>query len=1338
MSDPVVTVEIVEDVTEVTVSPRVTTVDAVEQPLTIDLQENTTTVELRGISIASSNAGAISIDSSNNYLTSTSVQGAIDELTNSLTAGPGISFSAGVISNAVELNYKAEGENNLETLNLGSGSLIFSGTSTEVDVSAPANDGKVTFGLASILQNSVTAEGSETSVPQISVDLKGRVTSVTPVPIQISKSSVTSLISTLESHSAGELANTQAIQSSSALILSNILDIDSHSSTLVNHADLINTNIADIQSNSGAVLANNSKVDSISSTVASFTSSLETNSGKILANTSDIQSNSAAITAKYDKTGGAISGNVSTSGSLTVAGSTNLNSATVNVQAEKITLNATRNAEGVLTSATNTNSGLYVYTGTVEGTAQYKKIEYNINTDTWTINGKIQPDMLLDTAGDFSDGILSVSSGVLSWKTFDVQTSLESLSGRVLTNVEGLHSASSSRVVLSVEADDLQDSISSNLLAIHSISSRVVTNVAEIESNSSKIASNLTKVETNSGLILALSPATLQTLSAEIVANTESIQSSSSTIVSNLESNNLGIQTNSSKTASNLAKIETNSSLIATNITSIQTNSSLIATNITGIQTNSGLILTNIAEIESNSSKIASNLSKIQTNSSLIATNIPAIQTNSSKIASNLSKIQTNSSLIATNITGIQTNSGLLLGNTASIQSSSSKIAANTTATETNSGLILSNIASIQSSSTKIVSNLTSIQTNSSRLVEQRNTLKTTVRSFYAPLKGKAFSIVTHDSGTNMYTVQYADSDGAGQMPAFGIAMQTVASPNDPDFATGYIFDVLHYGLLEDFDTSHLSLGHAYVGNGGGILTSTPPVALDTDLQAVGNVIHSSSVSGKMVVDIQAIEPPSNLLLEHGHIAYGGVNGQQTATLDGVLNNISGRSFAGTLNTLQIRASELGTGQRQNPTGPILIDFAEIDGTTDNAQHTNRTVFHTHIQNSTADTGAVTLVNPAPGGSGYGYNLGYSMTWGFENTNYGYTNAMFGGNGTIPRSNNANIVGGWGNTVEGTGSDRNLLVGGTNKLDSGCIDSIIAGNSNYMSVTAYSILAGSNCKQKGTGSLTFGNNVIMDVANQSLAVGAATGYTHNAIASEPNKYHWTAANWSINIGYANSMGVGADYSACFGAQNRVGADDELQQNLSSEPSTTPYATGETPNKPARYSLVAGRGNQLKESSYSLVAGHGNTANSDYTYILGGGCTTAGFAGMPYQALIGKQLISPKHTGDVNIGEAQTVVGRYNDFGSFDSNLRNMPEGGWYQDNTHLFTVGSGTSVNDRKNSFIIIPRQTHAATTRDFCGIAMPILADSTSCTNDADAADKGVPIGGLYRTGSTIKIRVS
>ena len=556
-----------------------------------------------------------------------------------------------------------------------------------------------------------------------------------------------------------------------------------------------------------------------------------------------------------------------------------------------------------------------------------------------------------------------------------------------------------------------------------------------------------------------------------------------------------------------------------------------------------------------------------------------------------------------------------------------------------------------------------------------------------------------------------------------------------------YYYRIQTFGLVHGIDTSGFGGqgGLLYVGtNNAGIPVTTPPVATFTDVQQVATVVKYHATDGVIFVDCHNVDPPANLLLQNGEIAYGGPNGEQTATLSALFNNVSNNQFSGTMHTLSIRAAELGTLQRQNPAGPELVGFAEIDGSTDSEEHTNRTIFYTHIQNDTADTGATTLVNPAPGGTGYGYNLGYSLTWGYDNTNYGYTNAMFGGDGTIPRLNNANIVGGWGNSFEGTGSDRNLLVGGSNKLGSGCIDNIVAGNGNFMTTTAYSIMAGNSCRHKGTGSLTFGQGIINDVANQSIAVGASPGSGHTAIAAAPNKYHWTAANYAINIGYANAMGEGADYSACFGYQNRVGSDDELQENLINDSDTTPYTFGEVPNKPARYSLVAGRSNQLKESSYSLVAGYDNTANSDYTYILGRGCETAGNAGVPFQALIGKYLISPKHSGNVNIGEAQTVVGRYNDTGSFDANLRNMPDGGWYQDNTHLFTVGSGTNTINRKNSFIIIPRQTDATTARDFCGIAMPILAESASYDDDEDAADGGVPVGGLYRTGSTIKIRVS
>ena len=257
------------------------------------------------------------------------------------------------------------------------------------------------------------------------------------------------------------------------------------------------------------------------------------------------------------------------------------------------------------------------------------------------------------------------------------------------------------------------------------------------------------------------------------------------------------------------------------------------------------------------------------------------------------------------------------------------------------------------------------------------------------------------------------------------------------------------------------------------------------------------------------------------------------------------------------------------------------------------------------------------------------------------------------------------------------------------------------------------------------------------------------VTTRANIYSFTNAEESAVFGKANSIGAGSRGSVCFGYQNRIGSTRDQTQSVSTASTGQyymPYATvgfagpSNGFDKPAllsQYSFVTGTYNRIGESSSSFVAGNNNQCESNYSFIAGGSNTIGAAGGNHYQALIGQGLLSPQHSGSVNIGSGQVVVGKYNDKTDFDGKLRNTPNGGWFLNNSQVFSVGSGADHSNRKTSFVIVPRQTDNSTSRDFCGIAMPALAGTASYGNDSQAEQGGVPVGGLYRDGSVIKIRV-
>lgn len=106
-----------------------------------------------------------------------------------------------------------------------------------------------------------------------------------------------------------------------------------------------------------------------------------------------------------------------------------------------------------------------------------------------------------------------------------------------------------------------------------------------------------------------------------------------------IATNTSNIATNSGNIATNTSNIATNTSDISTNASNIATNTSNISTNTTNIANNTADIATNTANIATNTSNIATNTANIATNASNIAQNTSDITQNSSDIANNTTLI---------------------------------------------------------------------------------------------------------------------------------------------------------------------------------------------------------------------------------------------------------------------------------------------------------------------------------------------------------------------------------------------------------------------------------------------------------------------------------------------------------------------------------------------------------------------------------------------------------------------------------------------------------------------------------------------------------------------------
>jgi len=121
-----------------------------------------------------------------------------------------------------------------------------------------------------------------------------------------------------------------------------------------------------------------------------------------------------------------------------------------------------------------------------------------------------------------------------------------------------------------------------------------------------------------------------------------------------------------------------------------------------------------------------------------------------------------------------------------------------------------------------------------------------------------------------------------------------------------------------------------------------------------------------------------------------------------------------------------------------------------------------------------------------------------------------------------------------------------------------------------------------------------------------------------------------------------------------------------------------------------------DGGFSSVLGYGSTASNSYSVSIGFGANSLA----NYATSCGNSLN--------NYSQYSTAVGRYND-----SSITDV-----------VFQVGSGFNSSNRRNSLEV-----------DNDGyVRLPFIQDYV---DDATAAANGVPINGVYRTGSVLKIRV-
>lgn len=351
-----------------------------------------------------------------------------------------------------------------------------------------------------------------------------------------------------------------------------------------------------------------------------------------------------------------------------------------------------------------------------------------------------------------------------------------------------------------------------------------------------------------------------------------------------------------------------------------------------------------------------------------------------------------------------------------------------------------------------------------------------------------------------------------------------------------------------------------------------------------------------------------------------------------------------------------------------------------------------------------------------GGNMSVTQTgWGFA---FGQDHVVAGHN---------NFVGGDGNGgTYGTSaqSDNNFLMGYANKTEKKVINSLIAGS--YAKITSSSTIAaidaaaaiGHLVHASASGAVAIGRGI----------AGTTPVHTHaDGVAS-----------------FAGGRGSFADGQASFAFGRRQAID-----NFTWRPEAK--AVDSVVFGPCRIesdcpgAFAAGAGNHIGNSGapdysltgpdadYGFAIGKYNYVTGDYSGALGYQNKTSGGNA---NIAIGQELKTPTMLNDSSewiSGNGQIVVGQFNnitkEYSSSVQGQGNLYTHGFV--NPLHFSVGTGSSGADRYTSFAIGPRSStslSSSSSTGFCGIIMEALANSPDYLGDSQAAQGGVPVGGLYR----------
>jgi hypothetical protein len=324
---------------------------------------------------------------------------------------------------------------------------------------------------------------------------------------------------------------------------------------------------------------------------------------------------------------------------------------------------------------------------------------------------------------------------------------------------------------------------------------------------------------------------------------------------------------------------------------------------------------------------------------------------------------------------------------------------------------------------------------------------------------------------------------------------------------------------------------------------------------------------------------------------------------------------------------------------------------------------------------------------------------GYDNTVSGSNNNVSGQGNTVPTD--VGITTGYANNVY-SGADRSITGGyGNYAVGENCLT---VGSLNYTSSTA------NNCIVGGFNSNLFGSHCFS--VGYQCQVGSTTKWFATGLGYQTKAFGTASFSGgrSTYDGSTKYTQVDADAGFAFGTGNHVytNAPSSIALGTLTQCGETAPASGVT----AAQSMAIGyRSKAYKDNSFA--GGNQSYSFGDTSFSFGNGAVASnGFSNIA----LGRGITTPVSGGTATTTGAVSV-------GQFNEHAVTTDQ---------HFSVGTGTADGSRYTSMYVGPRSSADS------GIVMQAIKDTTSYSTDNAAGLAGVPIGGLYRYFSYVRIRMA